>query len=144
MSLRNRTTMYFAPDGQPGGGSVDDWTPPQGEEWRKELPKDFREKAVPDIAKEYVRLNSHVGQLNNDYGTFKQTAAQKEQAANIKEQNQHMAELYGIRGYPWVIILNYQGQRIGESKYQKGGPVPFLAEIDGVVKEDLKRMKPGL
>lgn len=69
---------------------------------------------------------------------------QKQQPAPLREQNQHMAELYGIRGYPWVILLNYQGQRIGESKYQKGGPVPFLGEVDNVVKEDLKRLKPGL
>lgn len=75
--LTKRGSLYLAPD--PPGGVSDDWTPPQGEEWRKELPKDFREKPVPELAKEFVRLNSHVGQLNNDYGTFKQSAAQKEQ-----------------------------------------------------------------
>jgi thioredoxin-related protein len=63
--------------------------------------------------------------------------------ANIKAQppatqiqNKALADQYAIRGYPTVIILNFMGQRIGESKYMKGGPDFFLKQMDDVVKND--------
>lgn len=63
-------------------------------------------------------------------------AKQKEQAEALKEQNRSLADQYAIRGYPWVIILNFMNQRIGESKYMKGGPDYFLKQMDEVIKAD--------
>jgi thioredoxin-related protein len=60
----------------------------------------------------------------------------KAQTDYIKEQNKSLADQYAIRGYPTVIILNFMGQRIGESKYMKGGPDFFLKQMDDVVKND--------
>ena len=63
-------------------------------------------------------------------------AKQKEQSEALKEQNRSLADQYAIRGYPWVIILNFMNQRIGDSKYMKGGPGEFLRQLDGVIKDD--------
>ena len=59
----------------------------------------------------------------------------------IDQQNEEQANLYGVRGYPFVVIVNNKGQKIGEAKYQKGGPVPFIAELKRIYQEDIdKRM----
>ena len=50
-----------------------------------------------------------------------------------------MATRYGVRGYPTVILLNDGGQVIGNAKYQKGGPQPFLREVDDLRKKDYER-----
>jgi protein disulfide-isomerase len=60
----------------------------------------------------------------------------------LKDQNRRLADLYGIRGYPTIILLNSDGHRIGDAKYQKGGPVPFLTELGSVVKMDKQRRTP--
>ena len=58
------------------------------------------------------------------------------QAADVKEQNKSLADQYAIRGYPRVIVINFLGQRIAESGYMKGGVEPFVAQIEGVLKDD--------
>jgi thioredoxin-related protein len=60
----------------------------------------------------------------------------KLQPDGLKEQNRSLADQYAIRGYPMVIILNFMGQRIGESKYMKGGPEFFLKQLEEVIKSD--------
>lgn len=44
-------------------------------------------------------------------------------------QNQQLAKKYGVRGYPTVVVLNSQGEPVGELGYQEGGPEPFIAQI---------------
>jgi protein disulfide-isomerase len=53
----------------------------------------------------------------------------KSQAATTKAQNQKLAQQYGIRGYPTVVVLNSRGKEIGHLGYQEGGPMPFIAEL---------------
>ena len=57
----------------------------------------------------------------------------------LREQNRMLADLYGVRGYPTVIVLNTAGQKISEGKYVKGGAAPFLAELDRIRKADRNR-----
>ena len=65
----------------------------------------------------------------------KTTQLSKEMA----DQNRRLAEVYGIRGYPSIVILNDGGQKIGTAKYQKGGPRPFVKEIDELRRQDYER-----
>jgi protein disulfide-isomerase len=44
-------------------------------------------------------------------------------------QNNSLAEKYGIRGYPTVIILNSRGKEIDSLGYQEGGPQPFIERL---------------
>ncbi len=57
----------------------------------------------------------------------------------LDDQNRSQADLYGIRGYPYVVLVNPKGQKIGEAKYLKGGPKPFLAELKKVYDKDIER-----
>jgi protein disulfide-isomerase len=82
--------------------------------------------------KEYVKKN--IVLMRVDFP--KDPAKQKEQSDELKEQNRQMADTFAIRGYPTVVILNFMGQRIGDSKYIKGGPENFIKQLDGVVRAD--------
>lgn len=57
----------------------------------------------------------------------------------IEDQNRALADLYAVRGYPYVVVVNPKGQKIGEAKYMKGGPKPFLAELKKVYDKDIER-----
>ncbi len=48
------------------------------------------------------------------------------QSAEVKAQNSKLARRYKIEGYPTVIVLDSNGQKVGELGYQKGGPGPFI------------------
>lgn len=57
----------------------------------------------------------------------------------IKEQHETLADQHGVRGYPFIVVLNPKMQKIGEAKYMKGGPEPFLKELDLLRKKDQDR-----
>jgi protein disulfide-isomerase len=52
------------------------------------------------------------------------------QSDAVKAQNQRLQEMYGIQGYPTVIVLDPSGQKVGELGYQPGGPNPFIARLN--------------
>ncbi len=43
------------------------------------------------------------------------------QDQKLRQQNQKLAQKYGIRGYPTVILLSSDGQLLGRTGYQAGG-----------------------
>lgn len=57
----------------------------------------------------------------------------------LDDQNRELANLYGVRGYPFVVLVNPKGQKIGEAKYMKGGPKPFIDELKRVYNSDIDR-----
>jgi thioredoxin-related protein len=57
----------------------------------------------------------------------------------LNQQNEEQANLYGVRGYPFVILVNPKGQKIGEAKYMRGGPKPFIEELKRVYNADVDR-----
>jgi len=61
------------------------------------------------------------------------------QPQTLKTQNQTLAEMYNVRGYPTVVVLNPLGQEVTDAKYEKGGPGPLLAQMDAVIKKDNER-----
>jgi thioredoxin-related protein len=54
---------------------------------------------------------------------------QKELPPAIKEQNDKLLRKYSIRGFPTLIILSPDGEKIGQMGYMKGGPDPFLKQL---------------
>jgi protein disulfide-isomerase len=48
----------------------------------------------------------------------------------VRQQNQQMAEQYQIQGFPTIIVLNSDGQKVGELYYTPGGPSAFIAELE--------------
>src|SRR5258706_6706037 len=57
----------------------------------------------------------------------------------LDQQNEEQANLYGVRGYPFVVMVNPKGQKIGEAKYQKGGAKPLVDELKRVYSSDVDR-----
>lgn len=53
----------------------------------------------------------------------------KEISASQKATNQALADKYGIRGFPTLIILDGNGQQVGQLGYIPGGPAPMIAEL---------------
>ena len=56
------------------------------------------------------------------------------QTEALKKQNEQLAEKYGIQGFPTIIVLNGQGEKVGELGYIEGGPSPFLAKLETLPK----------
>jgi len=58
----------------------------------------------------------------------------KPQSGALKAQNTRLQSKYKIQGYPTVIVLNSQGDKVGELGYQPGGPQAFIAELEKLKK----------
>jgi len=59
----------------------------------------------------------------------------KEQSAEQKKANQTLQEKYAIEGYPTLIILDSDGKPIGRTGYIRGGPKPFLENLETIRKK---------
>lgn len=74
----------------------DQWTPPAGQEWRRELPKDLRDKPEADIVKWGLNAHQQMGALNNDLGTYKKQidewAGKHQQATSGLQQYQQAVQ----------------------------------------------------
>lgn len=51
------------------------------------------------------------------------------QSDEVKKANRALLEKYGIEGFPTVIVLNSEGEKIGEMGYQDGGPATWLKSL---------------
>jgi protein disulfide-isomerase len=67
---------------------------------------------------------------------------QKPQSKKLKEQNAELARKYGIRGYPSVIVLSPEGDLVGKTGYQEGGPQKYVAHLQEMI-DDYKKQHPG-
>ncbi len=54
----------------------------------------------------------------------------KQQPDDLKKANRALQQVYAIRGYPTVIVLDSQGKKAGQLGYMRGGPKPFIAELE--------------
>ena len=54
----------------------------------------------------------------------------KTQTVGMKKQNQELAQQYQIQGFPTIVVLNGDGQKIGELGYMEGGAATFIAELE--------------
>ncbi|HZL34335.1 MAG TPA: thioredoxin family protein [Tepidisphaeraceae bacterium] len=58
------------------------------------------------------------------------------QPVTLQTQNKTLAEMYNIRGFPTVIVLNPQGRIVATARYMKGGPGPFMKELQTAIAND--------
>ena len=54
----------------------------------------------------------------------------KQQSKKLKEQNEKLQKEFGIRGFPTIIVLNSEGQKVGQLGYMEGGPTAFIAKVN--------------
>ena len=56
----------------------------------------------------------------------------KRQTKKLKEQNEKLKAEHSVKGFPTIIVLNSEGQTVGELGYMPGGPAPFLEKLDAL------------
>ena len=57
----------------------------------------------------------------------------------VKRDRDELADMYGVRGFPTIVILNAASQKIATSGYIKGGPDIFLSQLKAVRDKDLAK-----
>ena len=53
----------------------------------------------------------------------------------LAKQHQAAAKKYNVKKHPLVIVADPEGQPLGELEYAAGGPAPFIAKLDDVIKK---------
>ena len=92
--------------------------------WCKKLDKEvFSQKAFRDYAKGNVVLF---------LADFPQSKTQSEA---VVKQNQKLAKLYAVRGYPTVLVLDKGGKVLGKTGYRRGGAEAYVTYLKTVIKE---------
>jgi thioredoxin-related protein len=97
-------------------------------EWCQKLDAEIYQQ---EAFKEYARKNLVLVQVD--------FPATKELPAELKAQNQGLAESFNIRGYPTIIFINAKGQKFGTAKYMPGGPDAFIKELEDLRRRDFER-----
>jgi thioredoxin-related protein len=55
-------------------------------------------------------------------------------SAEVRKQNQTLAQRFEIRGFPTIVVLDSDGKPIGMLGYQPGGPQAFIKELNQLPK----------
>lgn len=53
----------------------------------------------------------------------------------VKKQNASLAEKYNIEGYPTVLFVDASGKVLGQTGYEKGGPVAWTSGAEKLMKK---------
>jgi len=62
----------------------------------------------------------------------------KEQSAEQKKANQALQSKYKIQGYPTLIVLDADGNKVGELGYVAGGPKAWIEKFEKETKSKAK------
>ena len=58
---------------------------------------------------------------------------QKSQSHEVKVQNAKLAEKYGVRGFPTILILSPKGDLVARTGYREGGADSYVAHLDEII-----------
>ena len=58
----------------------------------------------------------------------------KAQSPEEKRQNKALAEQFGIRGYPTVLLISPEGKILAKTGYRRGGAAAYVHYLKGVLK----------
>jgi thioredoxin-related protein len=97
-------------------------------DWSRRMDQEIFE--TPQF-KQYARRNLVLVRVDFSPSTTRPEA--------LSNQNKTLADLFNIRGFPTVVVVNPLGQKLLDSKYMKGGPMAFLSELDPIVQNDALR-----
>ena len=56
-------------------------------------------------------------------------------APALEKANRALAEKYGVRGFPTVLLLDAEGKVLGRTGYQRGGPEAYVTHVKGLLAE---------
>jgi protein disulfide-isomerase len=92
-----------------------------GSDWCKWCFKLSDEVFSQDDFKEYADENLILVKLD-----FPRSISQ---SSETKAYNQSLAQKYGVRGFPTIIIFNSQGKPVAKTGYRAGGAVNYVSHI---------------
>ncbi len=55
---------------------------------------------------------------------------------DVKRQNAHWQEIYGIRGYPTIVLADPSGRPVARFGYRKGGAQPYVDFVTDLISKD--------
>lgn len=92
--------------------------------WCIRLKKEvFSQKAF----KEYAKDNLVTVELD-----FPQ---RKKLSADVKKQNAELMKQYKVRGFPTIILLNSDGEKIARTGYRRGGAREYVKHLKSLIKK---------
>ncbi len=101
----------------------------QGSDWCAPCIKLDREIWRSDEFKSYSK--DHFVMLQADFPRRKANALSDEQ----QEKNNQLAEKYNKQGYfPFVVVLDKEGNVLGEAGYEKTTPTAYIDKLESFVK----------
>jgi len=59
----------------------------------------------------------------------------KKQSSEIKNQNQSLAQRYGVEGFPTVVLMDASGKELGRTGYERGGADAYVASLKDLLKK---------
>lgn len=96
--------------------------------------------------KDYARYNLVLVRVDFPQETKGKPKTDEELAAEakntvdkVKKERDELADMYNVRGFPTIVVLNAAAQKIATSGYIKGGPDVFLSQLKGVRDKDLAK-----
>ncbi len=57
----------------------------------------------------------------------------KTQSDELKAQNRALAEKYGVRGFPTILLLSPEGALIEKTGYRRGGAAGYIEHLQGIL-----------
>lgn len=63
----------------------------------------------------------------------------KKLSNDLQKQNYELQKKYGITGYPTIIVLDPNGEQVGRTGYQKGGPKKYVEHLQEIIKPHSSR-----
>ena len=57
-------------------------------------------------------------------------------SAELKAQNQELKKKYGVRGFPTVLILDAEGNKLAKTGYRRGGPEEWVSHAELLLASD--------
>jgi len=59
----------------------------------------------------------------------------KPQSEAQKKANAALQTKYSVAGYPTIVVLDANGNKLGELGYEPGGPKTFITELEKLKKQ---------
>ena len=101
----------------------------QGSDWCAPCIKLDREIWSTEIFKNYSK--EHYIMLQADFPRKKKNKLSDKQT----ESNKQLAETYNKQGFfPFVVILDYEGNILGQTSYKKTTPENYIKELNSFIK----------
>jgi thioredoxin-related protein len=54
--------------------------------------------------------------------------------AELKEQNDKLAQEFQVQGFPTILLMNSRGKEVGRTGYQEGGPEKYIEHLKEILK----------